>query len=371
LEVRNNSVNSSRAILLFSDGEDNVSRRTLRDVIAFAISNQLRVYTIGVGSRLQADTLQTLATQTGGRYLEHPTAADLVALYLEITTTTWKYPVECIITYNARCEDGSIRTVDLSLDGFCNGKDTRTRTYKSPKDPSTFSPVHVSVAIREARAGSDIAVPIELRDALRNEFFNRATMSILYDTAALQYTGIDIPPGSPLPGMPLDIAEHGDTIVIQTLEKRFIDVSSVPANLLNLHFNASDLERTDTLCTPIGFLACRFEAGCFQPVLKNGEVCILPKQPTVVSDVASPQPTLEIYPQPSGEWMAVSISNLHADRHQLVVADVNGRIVLTRAYEGRFAIRELVDLSGLRPGVYFARVLGEAAELRKVLVKLR
>lgn len=71
-------------VVFVSDGRDESSISTLRDIITLATNAQVRVYSIGFGSELNAAPLQTLATQTKGRYYEAQTPGEIAAAFAQI-----------------------------------------------------------------------------------------------------------------------------------------------------------------------------------------------------------------------------------------------------------------------------------------------
>jgi len=72
-----------RAVVAFTDGYENASTHTQSDIVGYAQSNGIPIYTIGLG---YADTasLQTIATQTNGQYYEAPDSTQLAAIYQQI-----------------------------------------------------------------------------------------------------------------------------------------------------------------------------------------------------------------------------------------------------------------------------------------------
>jgi hypothetical protein len=70
--------------VLISDGSDQSSVNTLTNVISYATMGNVRVFTIGFGIDLQAGPLQTLSSQTGGRYHTATNATDLATQFAEV-----------------------------------------------------------------------------------------------------------------------------------------------------------------------------------------------------------------------------------------------------------------------------------------------
>jgi VWFA-related protein len=71
-------------IVAVSDGQDDLSAKSIDDVIASAVYNNVQVFTIGIGIP-DNTVMQQLATETGGQYFYNPGADDLDAIYLTIS----------------------------------------------------------------------------------------------------------------------------------------------------------------------------------------------------------------------------------------------------------------------------------------------
>ncbi|MBL0176092.1 MAG: VWA domain-containing protein [Ignavibacteria bacterium] len=279
LELINNGVNPCRAMIVMTDGGDNSSSRSPSEIISLANRNRIRIFTIGLGSGIQSEILKNIADLTGGVYYETPNPAQLTAIYEAIATNIFASFKECIITYQATCMDGGFRKVDLSLVNFCSGSDTKTKTYKAPKDTSTYQPLNLRIGSASARAKTDVTVPIQLLTPFDNSLFSGATFSIQFDPSCLQFKDIKAPPGSVLAGVPITTIPAGDMVSFQSMSKKLMSVQTVPATLAELTFKASDPQGLDTVHCPVKFISWVFEAGCFRPVLQNGMISIAPRQP--------------------------------------------------------------------------------------------
>ena len=70
--AQHSDAKTQKVLILFSDGQDNVSRNSLRDAVDDAIHNEVQIYSIDLGSAFNsasgASTLFHLANATGGRY---------------------------------------------------------------------------------------------------------------------------------------------------------------------------------------------------------------------------------------------------------------------------------------------------------------
>lgn len=76
----------ARCVIAFTDGMDNASLHSAREVITYANDKQVPVYIIGVGSEVETDTLRTMAGQTGGQYWHIDTLYDLEAIFQAVYT---------------------------------------------------------------------------------------------------------------------------------------------------------------------------------------------------------------------------------------------------------------------------------------------
>ncbi len=278
-ELIANGVNTCRSVIVLTDGNNSSGNRTPADIISLANRNRIRVYTIGFGVPINSAELQAIANTTGGRYYETPDASQLTQIYLEISSLILQGFQECQIKYTAKCMDGGLRTVDLSLQNFCNGSDTKTKTYKAPKDTSTYVPLRIELGKRETRGNTNVKVPLTLVDEIQNDLFHPATFTILYDEACTQFVNIATPPGSLLEGVPITITPMPGGVTFQTTDRKIINGSGM---LAELTFKASDPDTKDTTCCELKLLSWTFEAGCFRPVLKDGEICIIPRQPELL-----------------------------------------------------------------------------------------
>lgn len=86
VELQSNAVNAKRAVIVLTDGGDNSSMRTPAEVIQLAQTYNLRVFTIGLGSAINATELQSVALLTGGAYFQTPNAGDLQTIFTQIAT---------------------------------------------------------------------------------------------------------------------------------------------------------------------------------------------------------------------------------------------------------------------------------------------
>ncbi len=103
-----------RAIVVFSDGKDDMSTRSLPEVMAHCKEKGVNVFTIGLGNA-DAENMQQLANQTGGQYFYAPNSSQLIEIYLKIAAIiTGQYLIE----YNSSSSGAGI--VNLALEAVLN-----------------------------------------------------------------------------------------------------------------------------------------------------------------------------------------------------------------------------------------------------------
>ena len=106
----------ARCVIAFTDGMDNRSIHTASEVINYANTNQVPVYIIGVGSSVDAWTLQDIATQTGGRYWFISDLYDLEDIFSEVYAEQKElYMVEYVSDPNA--DPYAVRELQTSVRG--------------------------------------------------------------------------------------------------------------------------------------------------------------------------------------------------------------------------------------------------------------
>jgi VWFA-related protein len=111
----------ARCVIAFTDGIDNRSQHTAREVIQYANEKQVPVYIIGVGSAVEASTLRSMAQNTGGRYWYIDDLYDLQEIFDQIYEEQKQLYV---VEYDSDASLDSYLTRDLSVQvsgGGCRG----------------------------------------------------------------------------------------------------------------------------------------------------------------------------------------------------------------------------------------------------------
>jgi len=127
-----------RAVILFTDGVDESAKEsgpcsvhTLEDVIALASTHiRVPIYTLGLGKRIDANTLQRLAERSGGRYLYSPDASKVEAAFLRLAE---QLRTQYLLRYISTSGPGAHSvTVGITYE---EGSDLDTRTFLLPPFP--------------------------------------------------------------------------------------------------------------------------------------------------------------------------------------------------------------------------------------------
>ncbi len=220
-ELIRNGVNQCRALIVFTDGGDITSAATLQDIIALANRNRIRVFTVGVGSVIDPASLEMLALLTGGRYYQNPNSASLAAIYQEMSAIIFPVYLEPIITYERGCADGSMRTVELQLENFCGGNDSKTKTYLAPLDPTTFAEQRMEIQKKESLYGQLTTVTLSLGNTVipNKTVIYPFDITIHSGSPRRGLTAANIPASSPLFGTSASIALYSDSLRLHLDEK--------------------------------------------------------------------------------------------------------------------------------------------------------
>ncbi|MCB2205823.1 VWA domain-containing protein [bacterium] len=278
-EVALHGTNPCRGVILLGDGEDNSSSRTPQEIIDLANQHHVRVYTVGLGSNINATELEMIALLTGGRYYHTPNAGQLAAIYQEISTIMFQGFQECTITYESDCSDGAMRDLELQLVNFCGGSDVKVKGYRAPMDSTTFSGLQMEIGDATVNAGSEVSIPLNLLAPPGDRMFYPFSFSLLFDQQCVSFVGVNAPTGALLEGVPLDISPVPGGVRIETTDRKLL--GSI-GELMEFTFRAS--RPNDTTCCNIQIADAAFEQGCFLPVVAAGQICILPGAPLVTCE---------------------------------------------------------------------------------------
>ena len=285
VEMINNGINQCRAVIVLTDGNDNSSTHTPGEIISRANRSRIRVFTIGLGSSINAADLEMIAMLTGGRYYQTPDAGQLAAIYKDISTIMFQGFNECVITYESGCMDGSLRIVELRLEDFCGGSDTKTKSYRAPTDSSSYSGLTMDLGDVEGKGNEEISLPLHLLTPVDPQAaFRRLAFTLQFDSQYVQLTGAEAPPGSLLEGIAFDVTPVHGGAHVSTQDAVMVKGDGL---LMNLVFHAANLP--DTTSCSIDVTDASFSEGCFTPAITGGTIRVVPAEPLVTCDIDMPR----------------------------------------------------------------------------------
>jgi Mg-chelatase subunit ChlD len=286
IELINNGVNQCRAVILLTDGGDGSSTRQPAELIALANRHRIRVFTVGLGSSINSVELELIAQLTGGKYYQTPNAGQLVAIYQEVSTILFQGFQECMITYTRSCADTTTRSVQLQLRDFCGGSDSKSKTYRAPRDSATFTEFRLQAGDVSGMSGTDVVLPIQLLTPLTHDILHPFSFVLKFDPACVAFKSLSTPPGSALDGLPIHVSPVSEGIFVEIASA---SSSKTGGRLLDITLTTNSV--TDTICCPVEITALGFVGGCYMPIAENGEVCVFPKpeEPMVVCDIDVPR----------------------------------------------------------------------------------
>lgn len=125
-----------RAIIVLSDGWDNKSVETPLSILQWyedeALENNIgfSIYTLGLGTEIDRDSLDNIATRTGGLYLDSPTADQLADVYEDILN---QIQSEYLLEWESPAASQPGQIIDVSIDiTAVQSARPGTYTYRSP-----------------------------------------------------------------------------------------------------------------------------------------------------------------------------------------------------------------------------------------------
>jgi hypothetical protein len=265
-------LNQCRAVILFTDGMDNLSTTSVAELISVANRHRIRIFTIGFGNVINPTELELLALLTGGRYYQTPNAGQFAAIYQEITATMIGGWYECIITYERDCAEGSMRTVEMQLKDFCGGDDAKTKTYRAPLDSTTFTLQRLRIGESTSDPRDEITVPLLLDYIPGDAILRPFDITITSTSPSRPLIDVTVPSPSPLSGAQLHIDRYIDSVRIRLDEE--VPVSAT-GTLLELHFHTTGIR--DSSWFPLGARVQDINVRCTGTIVDSGGYRIVPR----------------------------------------------------------------------------------------------
>jgi VWFA-related protein len=132
-----------RAVILFTDGVDETasggracSVHTIDDILNAASQGSTRtpLYTLGLGNRIDENTLKRIAALTGGRYIYSPDTSQLEAMF-ELLTEQLRF--QYLLTYKSFAAPGA-HTLSVNVEHL-GAQDNDTRNFLLPALPARLT----------------------------------------------------------------------------------------------------------------------------------------------------------------------------------------------------------------------------------------
>jgi Mg-chelatase subunit ChlD len=359
-----------KVMIILSDGDDRDSQSTYAQAKNAVLSDNILVYTIGLGTGIDVATLTDLAVSTGGKYFSAPTTADLDRIYQEISSQIATTGI-CTLTWESQldCLDGSVVNVEMVLEA-ANRTLTVPLSYTRPYDSTTLS--FVSLAIDRdlvVETGETITVPIVLSRVTPLRAPDRFTFTLTYDKSLLELISADttsLSAGYAVAQIP---SSAGATIGM-TGPRSIVS----PGTLLLLTFRALDTWESRT--SEIGVSLPEVGRSCTFPSAEAGLVTISGRcERAMIRDTVTAT-TIRLLPPSPNPFNPTThiVYRLSQDGvATLTLHDAAGRRVRTLVDERvRAGEHQLMfDGSQLATGPYFLtlRALGKTETRRLLLVK--
>ncbi|MDH7516484.1 MAG: hypothetical protein QHI48_11495, partial [Bacteroidota bacterium] len=254
-----------------SDGGDNMSMRTIKEATDLAVGSGIRVYTVGLGVRIDTVMLRDITGRTGGRFFLCSSSRQLVDVYRAIAKLATRDTTECVIRYDGRCTDGGERMVKLTIRDFCGGTDSDSMKCTTPGNSGTFIPLGLTINSVTVSESQHAVVTIGIRDTMTDFFSPPMELIVRFDPSLL---GAPVLTGdgsilSPFDGGIVD--RHAGVLRIRMKGSH---IAASPGLLFTLDFPTADVR--DTTCAEVALTRAMFDEGCLMPSLDSARVCILP-----------------------------------------------------------------------------------------------
>lgn len=258
----------NKAVVVVTDGYDNASSHTAQELIDLARTYKVRIYTVGLGTSYDLNTLRSLADSTGGAFYNVPDTTQLRYVYSEIYEHISDEGRESRLTYTTSCQDGGTHEFGLAVTGICSGNAQRTTAFVKPNNPADRQFLDLVIGNTEALAGTFISVPV-MNTSLATGILQPMVLGISFPKSVLQLQNVVIGGSSPLLNTTMSVIPVGDDYSLRTASAVVING---PGILFTLDFLVID--REDSVSCEIRRTGAMAYGGCLTPVLYDGRVNI-------------------------------------------------------------------------------------------------
>lgn len=150
------SENGRKAVIVLTDGYDNGSSRTYQDVVNYALSKQIPIFSIALGNPYKVGLLQNLSSQTNGVYY-HAFKGETLPEIFKAVAGVIQYHYFISYATNKPKKDGSVRAITTSV-GHSSQSASCTLQYSAPQGPPPAAPVAqiTSISPNPAVTGENI-----------------------------------------------------------------------------------------------------------------------------------------------------------------------------------------------------------------------
>ncbi len=99
VEDTSKNINSRRAIVVITDGADNSSDNTLPQIIHYVSTQEIPIFTIGLGRNIDPVILQQIAHSSGGQYYDTRGPYDIITIYQQLASLL--FINQYVLTYDS------------------------------------------------------------------------------------------------------------------------------------------------------------------------------------------------------------------------------------------------------------------------------
>lgn len=281
--VNANGHNPCKAVVVLTDGADNVSTKTAAECIALAQRVGIRVFTVAIGSSTNATALDQLATLSGGRFFQTPNAAQLAAIFNDIFDIIALDGNECVAEYETRCPDGSMRSGTLAVSPSCGGTVSAPFSFGAIDDSTLYDPVPFALDTVAVKGGDEALLRFTLHALPVDVTFSSLDATLRFDANQLDFVGLVTSAGDALHNAGVTVSPVAGGLRLQCVATQPI---ALPALLGSLRFSTRSV--SDTMCAGILVEDVVLDAQCVRPVVFQGAVCLYPPAPLLSCSVRAP-----------------------------------------------------------------------------------